>query len=211
VTGRGESSHLSEADLAGFLDRDLAAAERRRVVAHLDECAACRRDLVEMRQMVDSYSGPPDAAAPAEAPVRPRRAWRVGLATTLAAAGVAGLLFVRRPAAVEPPDADRAREVPATGPAGGSARIAVLSPPESATIPPHDAAFTWRSTGADLYRFALLTQSGEPVWTHETSDTTLSMPATVPVRAGESYFWRVDAIADGISATTGVRTFRASR
>ena len=158
-----------------------------------------------MRQMIDSYSGPREGSAATGASVARRRAWRVGLATTLVAAGVAGLLLVRRPADVEPPDANRVREAPASGPAGGSARIAVVSPPESATVSPRGAAFTWRSTGADFYRFALLTESGEPVWTYETGDTTVSLPATVAVRAGASYFWRVDAIADGISATTGVR------
>jgi hypothetical protein len=218
VQGRGagdgdgprESRHPSEADLAGFLDGDLAAAERRRVVSHLDECAACRRELVEMRQMVDSYSGAREAAAATAPPRGRRRGWRVGFATALAAAGIASLLLVRRPA-VAPSDVNRVREAPMLGQAAGNARIAVVSPPESATISPQGAKFTWRSTGADLYRFALLTETGEPVWSHETSDTTVSMPAAVEVRAGESYFWRVDAIADGISATTGVRTFRASR
>ena len=208
--GVRESSHLSEADLAGFLDRDLANAERQRVIAHLDECAACRRELVEMRQMVDSYSRARDAAAATDGRTGRRRAWRVGLATTLAAAGVVGLLLVRG-RTVEPPDANRVREAPAPGEMGGNARIAVVSPPEGATISPHRTVFTWRPTGADLYRFALLTESGEPVWTHETSDTTVTLPATVAVRRGESYFWRVDAIADGISATTGVRTLRAPR
>lgn len=211
-SGQGrEPPHLTERELAGFLDGDLQRAERERVVEHLDECAMCRRELVEMRQLVDSYASPPERGLP---PARPKplvRRWRLAAGAAAAlAAGLVAILVLPRSAIVDQRSTERAGEPAASTASEGTGRIGVVSPTEGAAITPGTTVFAWRTTGADVYRFTLLAESGEPVWTHETGDTTLVIPSAAPAPSGE-YFWRVDAIADGITATTGVHRIRLDR
>jgi hypothetical protein len=151
------------------------------------------------------------SAAAAASPTRTGKRWRAlaSVGALAAAAAVVAVLFTDRSAS-EDAVAPRIRDAAITADEGRQ-RIAVVSPPESATVSARSAVFSWRATGADLYRFTLLSESGEPVWTHETADTTLRLPASVfPSREG-AYFWRVDAIADGIAATSGARVVRMSR
>jgi hypothetical protein len=89
-------------------------------------------------------------------------------------------------------------------------RIDVVTPVDGATIAPHQVRFQWRSRAADSYRITLLTETGEPLWTEETSDTALTLPATITLEVGRLYFWRVDAVADGVSATTGIHKFEVT-
>jgi hypothetical protein len=59
-----------------------------------------------------------------------------------------------------------------------------------------------------LFRFTLTGQSGEPLWFHETSETSVSLPSEVELRPGETYFWYVDVLLpDGRTGTTGVLDF----
>ena len=54
--------------------------------------------------------------------------------------------------------------------------------------------------------------SGEMVWSGETTDTVLAVPAGVRLRAGEQYVWRVDGQrADGTSASSVEASVRASQ
>jgi hypothetical protein len=71
--------------------------------------------------------------------------------------------------------------------------------------------FQWRSRQGDSYRVTVLTESGEPVWTAETTDTSISLPTGITLEPGRGYFWRVDAVADGLSATSGVQRFQVVR
>lgn len=62
--------HLSEADLQARIDRELDPAEHGRVKRHLEDCAACRRDLQALRSAAETFSGAMldyDAALAAEA------------------------------------------------------------------------------------------------------------------------------------------------
>jgi hypothetical protein len=54
---------------------------------------------------------------------------------------------------------------------------------------------------------ALLAEDGEPLWTLDTSDTSVTIPASVLLQVGRTYFWRVDAVHDGVAATSGVIPF----
>jgi hypothetical protein len=207
------NGHLSDGAIAGYLDHVLDPDERRRVESHLDACAECRREVIEAMRVADSYEAPvaKHGAPPGQDEVTrgvsaPRsRAWRgraVLAGGALMAAGLAGVLLLRP--AVSPPEPSAVRGPKALRDDDGQARIRTVHPAEGATVSAHAIAFVWRPTGADAYRLVLLTESGDPVWTHETADTSAALPAGVTLRPGESYFWRVDAIADGIAATTGV-------
>jgi hypothetical protein len=57
----------------------------------------------------------------------------------------------------------------------------------------------------------ILDETGASVFTRDTPDT-LVVIATAPMLAsGHRYFWRVDAISDGVIATSAIRTFRVAR
>jgi hypothetical protein len=58
---------------------------------------------------------------------------------------------------------------------------------------------------------SLLTENGDPVWTSETGDTTVALPDSVRLQASQAYFWRVEAIGNGIAATTGVHRLQIPR
>ena len=64
---------------------------------------------------------------------------------------------------------------------------------------------------ADFYRIALLTETGDPVWTADTGDTTIVLPDSVSLQPGHAYFWRVEGIGNGIAATTGVHRIQIPR
>jgi hypothetical protein len=73
--------------------------------------------------------------------------------------------------------------------------------------------FAWEGVqeGA-LYRFTVTDESGEPLGSLETFETSVPLPSKVELHAGEDYFWFVDVLlADGRTGTTGVLSFRVSR
>ena len=195
------TNHLTESDIAGYLDQDLDADARRRIEAHLDRCAECRSELIETRRLANGKQS-------IKAVPRSRRRWWIPAAV---AAGVAGLLLLR-PGSPTAPTSTAAGplERPAPGPSESMPRIDVVTPVDGATIAPHQVRFQWRSRAADSYRVTLLTETGEPLWTEETSDTALTLPATITLEVGRLYFWRVDAVADGVSATTGIHKFEVT-
>ena len=55
--------------------------------------------------------------------------------------------------------------------------------PTACTVPA-PRHFTWRSANADVYRIYVLTESGDPVWTTETTDTTIALPDSVSLQSG---------------------------
>jgi hypothetical protein len=93
----------------------------------------------------------------------------------------------------------------------GQRRIEVISPADNATIVAAPMTFTWHAATADVYRISLLTEAGDSIWAKETTDTTATVPTTVSLSPGRAYFWRVDAIANGIVATTPAHRVQVSR
>lgn len=197
-----QSEHLSPGDLAGFLDRDLDTTRRQRVEAHLDSCWACRHEAAEVARMSET------AFAAKGIERRPRR-WLPLVLTGALAAGLAGVALVRRSHA--PDHTTVTQPVRAPTLSEGRARIGSVSPADNATTPARAVRFTWRALAADFYRISVLTESGAPVWTLDTSDTSVTLPTDLSLRPGEAYFWRVDAISAGISATTGSHRFQVAR
>lgn len=188
------SQHLAESDLAGFLDGDLHAAARARVEAHLDTCAPCQTDLASAIRLVDSFRT--TAGAVVGTNVR-RRWWYVAVGGAVAA-GLASALLIRpwNPAA--------GNEATVRQPLLGDDRgqIEAISPLGSMSLS-GGVVFCWRPTPGGFYRFVLIAEAGERLFTLETSDTVVTLPRSVPLSAGRSYFWRVDGIENGIVASTG--------
>lgn len=194
-------AHLSPSDLAGLIDRTLDPAVQARIEAHLDRCAICREELAEVARLADSIQ-------PLPARRRSRRRLWAGLALGGALAASLALLVLRAP----PPSDSALPTPPVRAPATGEslARIEVLFPPESLRAGSGPPAFSWHSMGADVYRFFLLSDDGELLWTGETPDTSLTLPRAVSLLPGENYWWRVDATTEGIVGSTGARRLQVS-
>lgn len=193
-------AHLSDAELAGYLDHDLSADERRRVETHIDQCATCRREIVSLLPITHPGQGSASQST--------RRQGRWWIPAAAAAVVAAALTLPRLTSNVPGPDVpQRARPVTE---AGGPSRLDIVAPADDATVG-RRVIFTWRSANADVYRIVVLTESGVPVWTTDTGDTTIALPASVTLQGGQAYFWRVEAIGNGIAATTGVHRLQIPR
>ena len=192
-------SHLSEIELAQYAEGVLESAERERVTAHLDDCTECRQELAVTLTLIDQT-----------ATGDTRRGVRVGwkpLAVALAAGLAALVVFTR-----VTPNADEAVvRAPEVGSSDRLLRITAIAPAQGATVSPNNLQFTWHAHGADSYRFTLLLDDGTPAWSLETTDTSLKLPPEVALSGGRTYFWRVDALNDGITASTGVQRLELAR
>jgi hypothetical protein len=185
--------HLNESELAAFLDGGLTPRQRRRVEAHIDICDACRGELVEIGRATARRGVPARVATAALS----RRWW----IPAVAAAGMVGVMLVPRLTS-RPLSTGAEASAPRVGDGEGQRRIDLIAPPDDITVPVAPIVFIWRAVEADVYRLSLLSENGEPIWAKETTDTTATLPATVTLNPGRAYFWRVDAVANGIVATT---------
>lgn len=194
------AEHLSDSDIAGYLDDDLAASDRSRVEAHMEACVACRTAMVEVMRAAD---GAVQRAGTSTSVVRGGSSrWittGVGLA---AAAGIAALMLVR-------PETPQGSPPERATPTSIEARrtIEIVSPPDRATVARAALRFTWRGTRSDLYKVSLLSESGELLWSGETADTTLALADGIRLERGKTYFWRVDGVTAGITASTAAPSF----
>lgn len=194
--------HLSERELAAFLDGGATSPERRRVEAHIDICDVCRRELVDIGRAVERRGLRTRGAI---APLS--RQWWIPAA---AAAGIVAILLVPR-LATRPSAMDSQTRASRVADAEGQRRIDLISPADDVTVPAARIVFTWHGVAADVYRISLLTESGDPIWGKETTDTSVALPPTVSLTTGGAYFWRVDAVANGIVATTPAHRLQVSR
>lgn len=199
-------AHLRESELAAFLDGGLTAVERERVEAHIDICDACRAELVDIGRAIE-----PRAAAVRGATTRATtpssRRWWIPAA---AAAGIAAILLVPR-LATRQGATDVQTRAARVADSEGQPRINLVSPADDLTTPAGRIVFTWHAIAADAYRISVLTESGDPIWSKETTDTSIVLPPAVGLQSGAAYFWHVDAIANGIVATTGVHRVQVAR
>jgi hypothetical protein len=206
------TDHLNESDIAGFLDGDCTASEHSRIERHLEECAACRRAVVDVGRIAAAYD--PGHPASSRSSPRTRRAvdktrliWAVA-GTALAASLT--LVVLNRP---DQGDATLRSAVRSSEPSAFVSRptLVVASPADDTEVTGDSVYFRWNSRGRSGYRMTILDETGASVFTRDTPDT-LVVIATAPMLAsGHRYFWRVDAISDGVIATSAIRTFRVAR
>lgn len=193
-----DEHHLTPDQVAGFLAGALGPAERSEVAGHLDGCVECRHELIAVGGMVADQA----AAVVAPPTSRRRRLTAVGMAI---AAGIAVIAFVRgRPEET----VVRADGTPGMG--EGVPAIGIVEPLDGAEVK-DSVVLRWRSAGRDSYHVFLLSEDGRPLWSIQTADTVVRVPASVAVEPGAMYFWRADAVGNGIVATTGVHRLTVSR
>lgn len=198
--------HLNDSEIAGFLDRDLSADERSSVESHLESCASCRSAILEVSRMADSYQTASDSSQPF--PGSPRR--RRGVQLRFVVAAAAGLAIVWLGNVRNNPQTTPTRSVNTIA-ADSRPVVEIVNPPENAFANRSGLTFVWRSAATSVYRFTLLDETGQTVMDREVSDTVLVLPQDTRLAPGHLYFWRVDAIADGIAASSGARKLRFAR
>jgi anti-sigma factor RsiW len=186
------SEHPTSEDIAAYLNGALAPTGRAVLEEHLAACVECRHEVTTARRLLRQHRYPK------------RRLWLIPAA---AAAVVAAVMLVRAPRPA-PLGRQPLRSLQ-SGAADTVATISVLTPADGETVPARPVIFAWRGQpDRPLYRLSLTEASGREVWSAETTDTTLTLPATVSLERGRSYFWIVDALgADGRSLTTKTHRF----
>lgn len=196
-----DDRHLTPDQVAGYLAGCQAQSERAEVARHLDACAECRNELVEVGGIVADYQ----AVLPRPVAGLFRR--RLMPVAVVLAAGLAAIAVYRGRPRVEAPVL-RAADSP--GADEGVAAIEIVAPPDGASIA-DSVVLWWHSAGQHSYAVFFLSEDGRPLWTTKTMDTVVRLPSTVVLLPGATYFWRVDAMGNGIVASTGVRRLTVPR
>lgn len=198
------TAHVTTERLASYLDGYLTTSERDAVLAHFDECAACRHEMTEARRVLARASSSRGGGGRAASLTR-----RV---LTLLPAALAAVLLV---AVALPRLREQSSATVATRGSEGSPQsdaippLAIVSPSEDGAVVASTDSFVWRAASGDAeYRFTIMDGTGGIVWSKSTGDTSVTLPADLRLTHGSEYFWSVDALlADGHSATTRVHHF----
>jgi hypothetical protein len=178
------AEHLSDLQIAQYLDRRASASTRDDIERHLADCADCRRNVSESQQLLRHVR-------------RPRRFVAAG--TLLAAA--AAVMIVVGVSKVNERSQPRFRGAPAE--AGLIAYGPIGEPRRS------DLRFVWSAApNAASYRLSVSQVDGARIWSVSGTDTTAVPPGSVNLQPGTHYLWVVDALLlDGTSRSTGLREF----
>jgi len=175
--------------MAAYLNGRLSASDRATLESHLAECRICRQQATSARRLLATYRG------------RRKPFW----IAPLAAAAVLAFVAVALPREAGVPGS----EVLRGGQHEGAPTLRIISPASGDTVGPGAVRFAWHShPGQPLFRLTLADGSGRELWSTETRDTALALPARVSLDPGRTYFWYVDAVgADGRSLTTRTQRF----
>jgi hypothetical protein len=187
------TEHPPAEAIAAYLSDGLAAPDRATMEAHLAECRPCRTEVTSARQLLEHRSV--------------RRRWEMIVPT--AAAAVLAFALLGRGVLRPPVEQEAVRGSEAANEVEAASSIQVLSPTNEATVSGRAVPFAWvGQPGRLLYRLTLTEGSGRAVWSQDTNDTTITLPASITLVPGRHYFWYVDALdSAGRTLTTGTRTF----
>ena len=197
--------HPRDSLLAAYLDGELTDDERAQVEAHVEQCNVCRRALADVVQLLDSPGDAPARPAPPVAARRRRIPW-LGLGIALAAS-IGAIMVMRQPTPFGEDMEGRTRDAAPTRVDERTPRLEAVLPANGSASAAARPVFTWRRADVDRYSFRLLAEDGAPIWSRDTADTTLTLPSDVRLEPGRSYYWRVDALAAGIVASTRAQQF----
>lgn len=207
--------HLSEYDIACYLDQTLTPNERARIDAHLASCGACSEALAEafvMMEALEATSDVPSVPAAIQqrvgklaGPLHAERKWSTPLGMRLALGSLVALVIVLgwwQPWAGTP-------EVEFRSEASASA-FSAIAPADGTAIDEVPIQFIWFDVpGVRGYQIHVYTEEGEQRWEHQTTESHLDWtPEDGLLEPGNRYFWRVQAIqADGAMMSTELYLF----
>jgi hypothetical protein len=187
----GANGHVTDLEMAAYLDRRLSTADRSRIEDHLARCAECRQHILGSQQVIE----------------RTRRPRRLVVGGTLAAAALAVFLIVR-------PKSERADEQSPSGLLRGTSDATTLvAYGPTGSVPLAGLRFVWGATpNVASYRLTVSRTDAAPVWSGSATDTTAILPRSVVLREGDRYYWIADALlTDGTTRSTGLREFSPVR
>lgn len=191
-SGEPLTEHPAAEDIAAYLSERLDPPASAELEEHLANCRECRQLVTSARRLLRSHRTPK------------RLLWSV----PAAAAAILAIAVLARAPSMSLPGNEPLRSDSGAEPES-ALTISVVSPSDGQIVTARPIVFTWRSqTGSPLYRLSLTQASGQQVWSGETTDTTLSVPAAILLDRGRTYYWTVDALgADGRSLTTRTKRF----
>jgi hypothetical protein len=187
--------HLSDEELAAYLDRRVEAPGLTRVEAHLVGCDGCRAVVMEAAAMLAAR----------------RRRTRLVFITAGGMAAAALVLVVVSGALTMSRDVEPT--VRGTPPllTEDVSRFAALSPEPRAAVVPDSLVFLWQSRPeGTVYQVTVSDEHGVVVWTDRTGDTTLAAPAAAAksLVPGQLYYWKVEALLPDLrTASTPFSSF----
>jgi hypothetical protein len=186
----GGTVHLTPGDVARFVEKRATADERRTIERHLNECDACRTEIIQVARFARGGGA--------------RR--RVFVAVPVAAAA-ALLVWVAVGPSAGGVDPNRLR-------AGseGLQRIEAVTPVDERVVRTDTVSFLWRSAGPGAqYSINITDTRGDPVSQALVADSVFVITIDALRGHGAVFFWYVDAVLpDGSTASTRVRRFSLS-
>ena len=188
-----ELEHLKDAEVAAYLDRGLSVDKRDRIEAHLAACAECRRDVREAQQLL-------------------KRVGPMGRASFLGGSIVAAAAVLLLIARLGPRPAEQIADTTIVRAENTASQLMVYGP-TGEDKPVRGLRFVWgAASGALTYRLTVTRRDGETVWSRSGADTAVTLPDSVVLRSGQSYFWVADALlSDGTTRSTGIRELTSAR
>jgi hypothetical protein len=190
-------AHPEEGALAAYLDGKLSDLEIAEIEEHLDECRDCRVLVSGTARVIAEQAAKPKPA---------RRPRFTGARVVIAIAASLAVIVLARRDRAPTPDVVRTSP-PATLPGEGLATIPVYAPSEGDSVRGRGLTFSWSTASAERYRLVVSTEEGTPVWSTDTKDTVITLPDSITLQRGASYFWQVDAVQAGVTATTRLHRF----
>lgn len=206
--------HLTEIDIARYVDDVVPREERDRLEAHLRDCDTCRSSVADVVRLQDVVAEAPELHLPAiveeeaahlieekePSPSRwealPARARYAVAAVLLVGLGV-GLWQV-----LLAPTPDRFRS--------STARDAViLRAPSDGAVVQAPPLLRWQGDeDAMTYRVSIYTPEGRLVWQADTTAQRIAAPKFLSCSADDTYVWSVDALlADGTARESPLHAF----
>ena len=185
--------HPSSEDVAAYLSDGLEPEARIAFETHLAECRTCRAEISSARRLLASSRS---------------RKWQ-WIVPSAVAAVAAIAVFSTLPSSRTSEEQTRGVSRASSG---SAVSLGIVAPHDQGTVA-GIPVFIWRTDGAEaLYRFSITDAGGATVWTSETRDTTISLPADVSLAPDRDYLWNVDAVdQEGATVTSGTHRFRISR
>jgi hypothetical protein len=193
--------HLTESDIALFVEGISAENDRRRIEHHLAQCASCVEQVAALVKLRDVPEVPLRLD---EATVQ--RAERFGKRSSLLSFLLTdhGAPFVRYAfvsmlivAGIAIPyflffSGDDSRQFRSPDVASP---VPMMSPADGAGVSVADLVFRWSSVAGSLtYRFTLSELSGKELWSTTLRDTSVVLPPFIAIHAGNRYLWRVEVV-----------------
>jgi hypothetical protein len=158
-------------EIAAYVDGVASADVRSRIDTHLTECLDCRDEIVDASRIAATMS----------------RTKRARTTIWIPAAVAAALVFILvRPNFVRDPGMEH-REAPVTttGLPRALAPVGIMD-----SLP----RLLWTSVpNADRYQVRVFSADGSVLWEQATTDTVASLPSTIDIQAGRTYYWKVEA------------------